>query len=73
MCMDEARTAHHASTATRPRHAAASPARGDWADAVRYYHGQGPAPRLRQLSLGFVVVMFLLAMLTALALLEQFG
>ena len=44
-----------------------------WVDSIRYLHGQGAPPRAWRLSPVFATALFLLALLTALALLDQFA
>lgn len=71
--MDGARGARHASTQVVDRSVDARPHRHDWANAVVYYHGKGRPPRAAAVGAAFSVALFVLALLTALALLEQFA
>ncbi len=47
--------------------------RTDWVDAIRYFRGLGPTRRRSLESMVFTVAVVVLAALTLLATVEQFG
>ena len=45
----------------------------DWVDAIRYFRGLGPSRRRRTESKIFLTAVLVLAVLTVLAIIDQFG
>ena len=50
-----------------------SSSHGDWANAVRYFHGKGAAPRRTIHGPVFAIAVFFLSALTILALIVEFS
>lgn len=71
--MDGARAARHATSEVIDRSGTADLRRKEWTEALVYYHGQGRPPSTRSLGTAFSIMLFLLALVTALALLDQFA